>query len=122
MRSSATEAANQGASTVDLKRHFGWAQESTAMKYVDDTSARARKMARMLSGGAPTTATTTITSSQVQVSTSSRSEAGQEVEIRQEVRQEETCQVSLQVQEGQEEKKIYNFDMKNASNFALNFQ
>lgn len=92
------------------------------MKYVDDTSARARKMARMLSGGAPTTATTTITSSQVQVSTSSRSEAGQEVEIRQEVRQEETCQVSLQVQEGQEEKKIYNFDMKNASNFALNFQ
>ena len=31
-RSSATEAANKGATSVDLKRHFGWVGEGTAMR------------------------------------------------------------------------------------------
>ena len=31
-RSSATEAANKGATSVDLKRHFGWVGEQTALK------------------------------------------------------------------------------------------
>ena len=47
-RSSATEAANAGANTMELKRHFGWVQEGTALKYVDETSDRAKKMAKFL--------------------------------------------------------------------------
>ncbi len=47
-RSSATAAANNGANTVDLKRHFGWVQEQTALKYTEETKDRARKMANLI--------------------------------------------------------------------------
>ena len=49
-RSSATEAANKGATSVDLKRHFGWLGEQTALKYLDETKERPRKMAELLTG------------------------------------------------------------------------
>ena len=49
-RSSATEAANKGATSIDMKRAFGWKQEHTALKYLDDTKERPRKMAELLSG------------------------------------------------------------------------
>jgi hypothetical protein len=41
----------QGATTIDMKRHFGWVQEGTALKYIDETKDRARKMAKMLTVG-----------------------------------------------------------------------
>ncbi len=47
-RSAATAASNNGANTMELKRHFGWQQESTALKYTEATDERARKMARLL--------------------------------------------------------------------------
>ncbi len=34
-RSVATHVAGQGASTLDMKRQFGWRQDTTAMKYID---------------------------------------------------------------------------------------
>ena len=49
-RSSATEAANAGATTTDLKRQYGWKQETTAMRYLEKTEKQAEKMANLLTG------------------------------------------------------------------------
>lgn len=70
-RSSATEAANKGATTVDLKRHFGWVQEGTALKYLDDTKERARKMAKLLTGSGEENQDTNILQQRYQNATSS---------------------------------------------------
>ncbi len=39
-RFSATEAAFKGTTTVDLKRHYGWVQDKTTLKYVDGANER----------------------------------------------------------------------------------
>jgi hypothetical protein len=78
-RTCATEAANSGANTVDLKRHMGWVQESTALRYIDDTRDRARKMAKFLTGPTATiTSSQAMTSTQVQQATHTVDNAGTE--------------------------------------------
>ncbi len=61
-RSSATQIAGQGASTLDMKRQFGWKQDTTAMKYIDATNYQCMKMASLSTGqsmqGLPTDRTT----------------------------------------------------------------
>lgn len=47
-RSSATQAAGQGATSSDLKRTYGWKQEQTAMKYLDNNANQAAKMAELI--------------------------------------------------------------------------
>ncbi len=47
-RTSATAAANAGANTMQMKRHFGWRQEGTALRYTEETRDRAKKMAKLL--------------------------------------------------------------------------
>ena len=49
-RSAATEAAGNGATSADLKRTFGWKQESTSLRYLDHTEKQAVKMASLLTG------------------------------------------------------------------------
>jgi len=49
-RSCATQLAGQGATTVDLKRQFGWKQETTAMRYIDRTLQHQVKMASLTTG------------------------------------------------------------------------
>ena len=49
-RSSATQVAGEGASVVDMKRQFGWRQESTAMRYIDGTETQMLKMATLSTG------------------------------------------------------------------------
>ncbi len=49
-RSSATQVAGEGATTVDMKRQFGWKQETTAMRYIDSTRKQTLKMATMTTG------------------------------------------------------------------------
>ena len=49
-RSSATQAANNGANTTDLMRLYGWKQPQTAMKYLDATDDQAFKMANLVTG------------------------------------------------------------------------
>ena len=51
-RSAATEAAGSGATSSDLKRQFGWRQESTAMRYLESTKQQAVKMSKLLRNGA----------------------------------------------------------------------
>ena len=67
-RSSATFAANQGATAIEMQKHFGWKQPATAMRYIDDgTLQGSKKMAsRILSAtngnkenGAPVPSTST---------------------------------------------------------------
>ena len=49
-RSAATEVASKGATSVMMKGHFGWVQESTALKYIDVTKERPTKVAELLTG------------------------------------------------------------------------
>ena len=49
-RTAARAAADNGATTSDLKRHFGWKQESTANRYIDESESRVKLMARMVTG------------------------------------------------------------------------
>ena len=49
-RSAATAAANQGATTVDLKTTFGWTNEKTALKYIEGTKVQKRRMSKLLTG------------------------------------------------------------------------
>lgn len=49
-RSSATQVAGGGATTVDMKRQFGWKQETTAMRYIDSTKQQTLKMATLATG------------------------------------------------------------------------
>ncbi len=65
-RPSATAAARCGANSLQLKHHFGWQQESPALKYVDETKDRAQKMAMFLTTEAAEN-TSTITSDEGQI-------------------------------------------------------
>ena len=47
-RSSATQAANRGATSVMMKGQYGWVHEGTALKYIDVTDERPIKMAELL--------------------------------------------------------------------------
>ena len=47
-RSSATPAAHNGASTVQLKTHYDWAQDSMVKEYVDHNRASTWQMAHFL--------------------------------------------------------------------------
>ena len=47
-RSSATQAAGAGATSTDLKRTYGWKQDTTAMRYLDSTMDQSVKVAKML--------------------------------------------------------------------------
>lgn len=66
-RSSATFAANQGATAIEMQKHFGWKQPSTALRYIDGTLEGSKKMAsRFISAtndnkenGAPVPSTST---------------------------------------------------------------
>ena len=49
-RSAGTEAASKGATSVQMKGHFGWQQEATALKYIDVTRERPTKVAELLTG------------------------------------------------------------------------
>ncbi len=49
-RSVATHVAGQGVSTLDMKRQFGWRQDTTAMKYIDSTTSQCLKMASLTTG------------------------------------------------------------------------
>ena len=50
-RSSATAAAESGATTMELRTHYDWAQDSMCKEYVDKSSKMTRKMASMLQPG-----------------------------------------------------------------------
>ena len=47
-RTSATLAADGGATTAEMQRHYGWKSAKTAMKYVDNSDAGATAMASVL--------------------------------------------------------------------------
>lgn len=47
-RTSATLAADQGASSMDMTRHFGWKSEKMALEYVDNSKVQTKKMATIL--------------------------------------------------------------------------
>jgi hypothetical protein len=49
-RSSATQVAGEGATALDMKRQFGWQQETTAMRYLDGTNQQMIKMAKLATG------------------------------------------------------------------------
>lgn len=49
-RTAARQAADNGATTSDLKRHFGWKSVNTADKYIDESSHRVKKMAQIMMG------------------------------------------------------------------------
>jgi len=49
-RSCATQVAAQGATSVDMKRQFGWRQETTAMRYIDKNQQHQIRMASMATG------------------------------------------------------------------------
>jgi len=52
-RSSATQLAGSGATSTDLKRTFGWKQETTAMRYIDHSVHQTSRMAEMLTETTP---------------------------------------------------------------------
>ena len=54
-RTAATFAADGGASTTAMKRHFGWKSENTAMKYVNKSEKGAAAMALVLNPSEPST-------------------------------------------------------------------
>ena len=93
-RSSATAAANAGANSMELKRHFGWVQETTALRYLDETNDRARKMAKLLT------------------------EENKENSINIQCNSQ---QKNMQFVNGND-KKVYNFEFHNSNNITLNFQ
>ncbi len=47
----AATATNAGANALEMKRHFGWHKETTALKYADETPNLTRKTARLLTEG-----------------------------------------------------------------------
>ena len=49
-RSAATEAANNGATTTDLKTGMGWENERTALQYIERTKNQKRRMSTLLTG------------------------------------------------------------------------
>lgn len=49
-RSSATTVAEAGASAAELKKHYNWKSESTAMKYIASTDSNKLKISGMISG------------------------------------------------------------------------
>ena len=65
-RSAALAAANGGASTMDLRRHFGWRGESTPQLYLDASTTHQRNVAHMMSSQ-PAQGTTTGAPSQSRV-------------------------------------------------------
>ena len=128
--SSATAAANHGANTVELKRHFGWVQESTALKYVDDTKERSRKMARLITGENKnsTKKDTAMTSTAVTTVTATTTTEGNENENGIIITSSQTHGTVQIHQSGKDsstaedaKKKVYNFDMKGASVLTLHF-
>ena len=52
-RSSATEAANQGLSAVQLQQHFGWANPSMCQEYISTSKAAVMDIAGKLAGNSP---------------------------------------------------------------------
>ena len=124
-RTAATEAANAGANTLQMKRHFGWKQESTALKYTEETKERARKMARFLTGNeqndveVPTLAMPAQSTSGEAVGTANIN-APATITCSQ---TETGGQTISSVKVGQEdEKKIFNFYFQGSSGINLNFQ
>ena len=92
----------QGANTVELKRHFGWVQEGTALKYTDDTKKRARKMARLLTGPS------SFVNAQNKESGDGTSK-----------------DAKLSIQDGGEglaERKVYHINIPNSTNVTVQFQ
>ena len=49
-RSAATAAAENGASAMQMQSHFGWVQSSTALKYVNSSTAMAKTMSGLITG------------------------------------------------------------------------
>ena len=49
-RSAATEAANNGATTTDLKTGMGWENDKTALQYIERTKNQKRRMSTLLTG------------------------------------------------------------------------
>ena len=49
-RSGATAAADNGATSLELKRHCGWSSESTALLYTENTMARKREICQKITG------------------------------------------------------------------------
>ncbi len=103
---SATAAANTGANTMELKHHFGWQQESTALKYTKATKTRAVKMAKLLVGD-----DTAAKSSEVTPSPDANNNNKQHGE-------------STSMQDGestlmQRNTQFYNIDLRNASNISI---
>lgn len=70
-RSAALAAADGGASTFQLRRHFGWRTEATPQRYVDNSLAQNQVMAGLMSRTQVSSSqlTTTHTQSPTQVST-----------------------------------------------------
>ncbi len=66
-RTSATVAANAGANSLQMKHHFRWQQEGTALKYIDGTRTRVRTSAERLTA-APSAFATVTRDSQMLVS------------------------------------------------------
>lgn len=69
-RSAALAAADGGASTFQLRRHFGWRTEGTPQRYVDNSMAQNQVMANFMSG--PQVNTQDSTATQACVLTSSQ--------------------------------------------------
>lgn len=130
-RTSATAAANAGANTLEMKRHFNWVQENTALKYIDQTKERSRKMAKLLTGAECVTLSQSVPSPQVEAVPSPQVESVtssqvQAVRTRPDGVVEATQLVlhtrrALQVMQ-EDGKKVYNMDFGNAANITLNFQ
>lgn len=47
-RSAATNAADSGANSVELRRHFGWKDDQTANKYLQESKPQLAKMAKLI--------------------------------------------------------------------------
>ncbi|CAB4045662.1 hypothetical protein DAPPUDRAFT_123885 [Paramuricea clavata] len=115
-RTAATAAANAGANTLMMKRHFDWKQDATALKYCDETKDRARKMAKLLTGSATATSSKTENgeiSSQVVATTVTKTGSGSTVT---KCSHSKTC--TAVADDG---KKVFNINLSGNSNISLYF-
>ena len=124
-RSAATEAANNGATTTDLKTGMGWENDKTALQYIERTKNQKRRMSTLLTGinvsdPAPPPAKIPAISS-ASAPEEKEPQAAQRISL---APQEKIClkkegsDLTMYREMGQ---KIYKMDLNGAEHFTINF-
>lgn len=83
LRRSSALAADSGATTFQLRRHYGWRNESTPQRYVDNSNQHQQTMANLLAG--PTQVTGQVTQATQVVSSQNMVVPGQNTQIQSQV-------------------------------------